>query len=149
MTSHDFCSPLGTIRYRLEDRVLVRMEFVSGDALLPGDALVDAALDAYFACGADINLPYRFNGGTDFQRKVWQALTRIPKGSTCSYGELAKAIGHPRSARAIGQACRANPLLLVVPCHRVIGATGALSGYGGVEGIDRKSWLLTHERNTN
>lgn len=125
------------------------MEFVSGDALLPGNAWVDAALKGYFEGGLDINLPYGFTGGTDFQRMVWQALADIPKGSTCSYGEVAKAIGHSRSARAIGQACRANPLLLVVPCHRVIDANGALSGYGGAEGIDRKSWLLTHERNTN
>jgi methylated-DNA-[protein]-cysteine S-methyltransferase len=82
-------------------------------------------------------------GGSPFQRDVWTALRKIPVGSTLSYGDLAKAIGRPAAVRAVGAANGANPIAIIVPCHRVIGANGTLTGYGG--GIDRKRWLLTHE----
>jgi methylated-DNA-[protein]-cysteine S-methyltransferase len=82
-------------------------------------------------------------GGTDFQQKVWKALRRVPAGRTISYGELARRIGSPAAMRAVGAANGANPVPLVVPCHRVIGADGALTGYGG--GMPRKEWLLRHE----
>jgi methylated-DNA-[protein]-cysteine S-methyltransferase len=82
-------------------------------------------------------------GGTDFQRRVWAALRRIPAGTTTSYGRLAAAIGSPSACRAVGLANGANPIGIVVPCHRVIGADKTLTGYGG--GIDRKRWLLDHE----
>ena len=82
--------------------------------------------------------------GTPFQRRVWIALTRIPPGETLSYGALAAKLGCPQSARAVGLANGANPISVVVPCHRVIGADGSLTGYGG--GIERKQWLLDHER---
>jgi methylated-DNA-[protein]-cysteine S-methyltransferase len=81
--------------------------------------------------------------GTDFQRRVWRALRRIPAGTTCSYGELARTVGAPRASRAVGAANGANPIGLVVPCHRVIGSDGTLTGYGG--GLERKRWLLAHE----
>jgi methylated-DNA-[protein]-cysteine S-methyltransferase len=84
------------------------------------------------------------NGGTAFQRKVWKALRAIPAGRTTSYGALAKALGLPQAARAVGLANGANPIAIVVPCHRVIGADGSLTGYGG--GMRRKEWLLAHER---
>lgn len=83
------------------------------------------------------------NGGTQFQRKVWAALRSIPARSTVTYGALAVRLGLPRAARAVGLANGANPIAIVVPCHRVIGANGALTGYGG--GIARKRWLLAHE----
>jgi methylated-DNA-[protein]-cysteine S-methyltransferase len=83
-------------------------------------------------------------GGTAFQREVWQALRKIPCGSTTSYSELARSIGRPAAVRAVGLANGANPVAVVVPCHRVIGANGSLTGYGG--GIDRKRWLLDHEK---
>jgi len=83
-------------------------------------------------------------GGRPFQRKVWQALRTIPCGTTSSYGELAKRIGRPAAVRAVGLANGANPAAVVVPCHRVIGSNGSLTGYGG--GIERKRWLLDHER---
>jgi len=83
-------------------------------------------------------------GGTPFQRDVWRALRKIPCGSTVSYGQLARSIGRPRAVRAVGLANGANPVGVVVPCHRVIGADGSLTGYGG--GIDRKRWLLAHEK---
>jgi methylated-DNA-[protein]-cysteine S-methyltransferase len=81
--------------------------------------------------------------GTGFQRKVWAALREIPAGRTWSYGQLAAHVGEPGAARAVGLANGSNPIGVVVPCHRVIGANGTLTGYGG--GIERKRWLLRHE----
>lgn len=83
-------------------------------------------------------------GGTDFQRLVWRSLREIPPGTTISYGELAARIGRPRAVRAVGLANGANPVGIVMPCHRVIGSNGSLTGYGG--GLARKQWLLDHER---
>src|SRR5246127_2108933 len=82
-------------------------------------------------------------GGTSFQREVWAALRTIPTGTTLSYGALARQLGRPKSVRAVGLANAANPVAIVVPCHRVIGTDGSLTGYGG--GIHRKRWLLIHE----
>ena len=81
--------------------------------------------------------------GSEFQRRVWAALRQIPAGETRSYGQLAAAIGQPTASRAIGLANGANPIGIVVPCHRVIGSGGALTGYAG--GVERKAWLLRHE----
>lgn len=83
-------------------------------------------------------------GGTEFQREVWAALRTIPAGSTISYLELATRIGRPKAVRAVGMANGANPISIVVPCHRVIGSTASLVGYGG--GLPRKRWLLEHEK---
>jgi methylated-DNA-[protein]-cysteine S-methyltransferase len=102
------------------------------------------AIGNYFAgelAGIDI-LPVK-TGGTPFQREVWHALRRIPCGATVSYAELAQRIGRPSAVRAVGLANGSNPVGIVVPCHRVIGANGSLTGYGG--GIERKRWLLEHE----
>ncbi|MEH0832622.1 methylated-DNA--[protein]-cysteine S-methyltransferase [Pectobacterium cacticida] len=87
-------------------------------------------------------LPVTFVG-TEFQRQVWQALRHIPCGEITTYGELAAQLGRPGAARAVGMANGSNPVSIVVPCHRVIGTGGALTGYAG--GIQRKQWLLTHE----
>lgn len=92
-----------------------------------------AALDE-IACEAD---------GTPFQKEVWQALRKIPAGQTLSYGALAAQIGRPNAMRAVGLANGTNPIPIVIPCHRVIGANGTLTGYGG--GLERKRWLLAHE----
>ena len=81
--------------------------------------------------------------GTAFQKTVWKALCDIPYGETINYGELARRIGQPKAARAVGLANGSNPISIVVPCHRVIGANGTLTGYGG--GLPRKKWLLEHE----
>lgn len=81
--------------------------------------------------------------GTPFQREVWTALRAVPAGTTVSYGALAKQLQRPNAVRAVGLANGANPIGVVVPCHRVIGANGSLTGYGG--GLDRKRWLLEHE----
>jgi methylated-DNA-[protein]-cysteine S-methyltransferase len=103
------------------------------------------ALQAYF--DGDLvalsGLPTATNG-TDFQRAVWDALGHIAPGETISYGMLAAVIGQPTAMRAVGLANGANPIAVVVPCHRVIGANGTLTGYGG--GLQRKRWLLAHER---
>ena len=80
----------------------------------------------------------------DFQRKVWTALSQIPYGTTESYGQLALRIGQPTASRAVGLANGRNPIAIVVPCHRVIGSSGTLTGYAG--GLERKRWLLEHER---
>ena len=82
--------------------------------------------------------------GTPFQKKVWRAVCKIPSGQTCTYGEIAKAIGHPRAARAVGSALKRNPLLVVIPCHRVVPASGGIGNYVG--GRARKKWLLSEER---
>ncbi len=82
-------------------------------------------------------------GGTEFQRRVWAELKRIPSGVTISYGDLARRLGDKNAMRAVGLANGRNPVSIVVPCHRVIGADGAMTGYGG--GIERKVWLLKHE----
>jgi len=81
--------------------------------------------------------------GSEFQLKVWSALSRIPFGETRTYGEIAREVGQPKAARAVGLANHDNPIAIVVPCHRVIGANGRLTGYGG--GLNRKRWLLEHE----
>jgi methylated-DNA-[protein]-cysteine S-methyltransferase len=100
-------------------------------------------LEQYFAGNRrDFDLPLRLNG-TEFQQRVWHALTEIPYGETWSYGELAKRIGNPNASRAVGLANGRNPISILVPCHRVIGADGSLTGYGG--GLPRKQWLLAHE----
>ena len=103
-----------------------------------------SALRAYFAgrCEALDGIEVELNG-TPFQRAVWNALRSVRTGTTCSYGELARQIGSPSAVRAVGAANGANPVAIIVPCHRVIGASGTLTGYGG--GLDRKRWLLDHE----
>ncbi len=100
-------------------------------------------LNEYFAGRRkDFDLPMRLIG-TEFQLRVWAALCEIPYGVTWSYGQLAERIQNPKACRAVGLANGRNPISILVPCHRVIGANGTLTGYGG--GIDRKRWLLTHE----
>ncbi len=100
-------------------------------------------LTEYFAGTRTVfDLPLR-PSGTAFQREAWNALLEIPYGSTASYGEQARHIGKPDAVRAIGAANGRNPIGIVIPCHRVIGANGSLTGYGG--GIETKAWLLRHE----
>ena len=118
-------------------------EIVDGDAL--PIARARAWLAAYFAGerAAIDTVPLDMRGA-EFEKRVWRALTRIPPGETTSYGAIAKALGSARASRAVGAANGANPVSIIVPCHRVIGASGSLTGYGG--GLDRKTWLLNHEK---
>ena len=104
-----------------------------------------AWLAAYFAGeSGGLTLPPLDMRGAEFQRRVWTALLDIPIGTTTSYGAIARRLGNADASRAVGLANGANPVPIIVPCHRVIGASGALTGYGG--GLDRKTWLLAHER---
>lgn len=89
-------------------------------------------------------VPFIGEHGTPFQREVWGALIKINHGDTCSYADIAKTINNPKAVRAVGAANGKNPLAIVVPCHRVIGANGTLTGYAG--GLDKKQWLLTFEQ---
>jgi methylated-DNA-[protein]-cysteine S-methyltransferase len=135
----DWCDHEPRLR-RLLRRHYGRAVLESGRA--PGGVV--EALEAYFA--GDLR---RLGGidcvtaGTPFQRAVWTALREIPTGRTLSYGALAARLGQVRAVRAVGHANGANPIAIVIPCHRVVGARGALTGYGG--GLERKRWLLAHE----
>jgi methylated-DNA-[protein]-cysteine S-methyltransferase len=109
----------------------------------PFAALV-AQLDEYFAGARRVFDVPLAPAGTPFQREAWTALRTIPYGETRSYGAQAAAIGRPRASRAVGAANGRNPIAIVVPCHRVVGADGTLTGYGG--GVATKRWLLAHEQ---
>ncbi|QTP53908.1 methylated-DNA--[protein]-cysteine S-methyltransferase [Billgrantia sulfidoxydans] len=155
-------SPVGELRLVGDDQGALRaLEFDSHDErlhrllgrhyrhyeLVEGSApeAIRQALEAYFdGDPSHLDAVPVATGGTEFQRLVWQALRRIPAGTTISYGELAARIGRPGASRAVGLANGANPVAIVVPCHRVIGANGTLTGYGG--GLPRKRWLVEHER---
>ena len=105
---------------------------------------VRGAVAAYFGGNAKaLDAVKVRTGGTVFQKAVWAALRAIPAGETRSYGQLAAAVGSPKAVRAAGLANGQNPIAIVVPCHRVIGANGTLTGYAG--GLERKAWLLAHE----
>ena len=131
------------------DRAALRIRAAAGSRdLLPGDhphltALADE-LAQYFAGGRQMFSVPLFPHGTDFQRRAWDYLRTIPYGQTRSYGQQALALGDLKAVRAVGRANGANPLAIVVPCHRVIGASGHLTGYAG--GLDRKLRLLEHEQ---
>jgi methylated-DNA-[protein]-cysteine S-methyltransferase len=110
-----------------------------------GRKLLQARLDAYFGGDGAAFDDLRVDpGGSDFQRAVWAALRRIPCGSTTTYSALAREIGAPTAVRAVGAANGANPIWLIIPCHRAIGRDGSLTGYAG--GLERKRTLLEHER---
>lgn len=150
-------SPVGPLRLVTDGSHLTGVYFTEhrhapedlGPEVAAADAppvLTEAAaqLAEYFAGErVDFDLPTAADG-TDFQRTVWEALTHIPYGQTWSYGQLAAAIGRPLASRAVGLANGRNPISIVVPCHRVVGSTGAITGYGG--GVERKQALLDLER---
>ena len=149
-TIHD--SPVGPLTLIADEHALTGLHFTGYDhGLGPGRrdpeapvlAAAAAQLDEYFAAERrDFDLALDL-AGTDFQRAVWDELVRIPYGETVSYGEIARRLGRPERVRAVGAANGRNPVAIVVPCHRVIGADGSLVGYGG--GLDRKRTLLEHE----
>ena len=126
-------------------RELLRLQYGAvdlKDARAPSD--LRSALTAYFKGDLDRLKAIKWRvAGTPFQRKVWTALPKIPVGTTMSYGALAAKLNVPRAMRAVGHANGSNPISVVVPCHRLIGANGSLIKYGG--GLERKRWLLKHE----
>jgi methylated-DNA-[protein]-cysteine S-methyltransferase len=156
-----WASPMGPLLIVTDDRGILRaIEFGAHESrmdrllrshychytLEEGQAPVSLkrALEAYFQGNLDALEGVRTaTGGTPFQREVWQALRAIPPGTTLSYGHLAAKLGRARASRAVGAANGANPIPIVVPCHRVIGADGSLTGFGG--GLANKQWLLEHE----
>jgi O-6-methylguanine DNA methyltransferase len=146
-------SPIGPLRLTASDGALtgVYMNDQRHAPMLPDDlghddtwfADIATQLDAYFHGDLTVfDLPMSLRG-TDFQCSVWKQLSAIPYGETISYGELARRVGNPKASRAVGLANGRNPISIIVPCHRVIGANGSLTGYGG--GLERKTWLLQHE----
>lgn len=103
-------------------------------------------IDAYFSGKLKkFSLPVDLSSGTAFQQEVWKQISKIPFGKTVSYVDIAKAIGRPKAARAVGGAVGANPVPLIVGCHRVMGSSGKITGYSGGKGIPTKKWLLKHE----
>jgi methylated-DNA-[protein]-cysteine S-methyltransferase len=150
MTETTIPSPLGPIRLRAAGGALRELAFApeaAVDDAPPADPVLAAAraqLEAYFAGELTaFELPLA-PAGTAFDRRVWAAVAAIPHGSTASYGELAAQLGAPGAARAVGAANGRNPIAIVIPCHRVIGAGGALTGYA--YGVQRKAGLLALER---
>ena len=121
-----------------------RAQFVRGDADF--EALTAKVISLIENPGADFDLPLDIRG-TAFQHRVWEALRKIPAGSTASYAEIAEAIGMPTSARAVARACASNRIAVAIPCHRVVRSDGSLSGYRG--GVDRKRALLAKERSSS
>ncbi|MCK9547119.1 MAG: methylated-DNA--[protein]-cysteine S-methyltransferase [Sphaerochaeta sp.] len=139
-------SPLGPMILKADDEALCFLEFGTTDSD-DRNAIIEATmaeLDEYYqGKRTEFTLPLRAVG-TPFQMKVWQALSTIPYGETRSYGQIAAQVDNPKGSRAVGMANNRNPISIIIPCHRVIGADGKLVGYGG--GLDKKVWLLDFEQ---
>jgi methylated-DNA-[protein]-cysteine S-methyltransferase len=153
-------SPIGALTLAAHEGRLCVLHFGADDQAVrralqrwyPGEAIEEhedpggarGRLDAYFAGDLDAldAVDVELNG-TTFQKQVWTALRTVRAGTTAAYAEIARAISAPSAIRAVGAANGANPVAIIVPCHRIIGTNGSLTGYGG--GIDRKRWLLEHE----
>ncbi|MGR6837315.1 methylated-DNA--[protein]-cysteine S-methyltransferase [Syntrophomonas erecta] len=145
----DYKSPLGWIRIQGNQEGICRLDFIDDE-----NGFIDqgvnpqlkewvAQIDQYFQRRrTSFELPLVPNG-SDFDQQVWAALQKIPFGQAVSYGDIARQIGRPTAARAVGGANHRNPIAIVIPCHRVIGSQGKLTGYGS--GLWRKKWLLEHE----
>jgi len=145
-------SPIGWLSIEGTDRAVTGLHFVAGKArreTTPTPVLREAVaqIEAYFLgrrTKFDLELLPR---GTDFQGEVWGALLKVPFGRTASYKDIAAAVSRPDAVRAVGAANGANPISIIIPCHRIIGSNGKLTGYGG--GLWRKEWLLAHEQAGN
>ena len=143
-------SPVGPLRLTAENGVLTGLYF-GGNVCKPQNCADSEVLEAaerqlaeYFAGKRKaFDVPFH-QSGTPFQLDVWRVLTDIPYGETATYGEIARAVGRPKACRAVGMANHKNPISIIVPCHRVVGASGALTGYGG--GMDSKRFLLELEQ---
>jgi O-6-methylguanine DNA methyltransferase len=137
-------TPIGAFRAVVVDGVTCTAGFVDARGVRRDSSGVHDVLAAYF--GGDVEALDSLDvapAGTEFKQTVWKALRAVPAGTTVSYGELAARVGAPGAARAVGTANATNPICLIIPCHRVIRAGGALGGYGF--GLARKRWLLAHE----
>ncbi|MEM7358304.1 MAG: methylated-DNA--[protein]-cysteine S-methyltransferase [Pseudomonadota bacterium] len=145
----NFDTPLGKMEITASENAVEAIHFVESLQPIKANAVTDqvkSQMLAYFAGTLErFDLPLSPQG-TDFQKQVWKALTSVDYGKTCSYADIANKIKNPKAVRAVGSANGKNPLTIVVPCHRIIGSNGALTGYAS--GVDRKAWLLNHEANT-
>lgn len=149
ITFTEVASPIGPLRLAIRDGAVVRLTFSDeppppawrrdDHALAPASAQLRAYLAGELRRFELALAPT----GTDFQLRVWHELTQIPYAGTISYGELARRVGQPNASRAVGMANNRNPIAVIVPCHRVVGADGRLVGFGS--GLPRKQWLLQHE----
>jgi len=140
---------LGSLLIKANNSAITSIHFLQDNETVPellGNALTNqcvSELSEYFAGKRNrFDVPLAPNG-TKFQQSVWSALSDIPYGKTCSYGEVAKKLGNPKAARAIGMANNRNPIPIIIPCHRVLGSNGNLTGYAG--GLENKSYLLNLE----
>jgi methylated-DNA-[protein]-cysteine S-methyltransferase len=148
--STSFASPIGELLLTASDTALTGVYFPKARRVAIGPSGENAILwetkrqlAEYFAgVRTSFDLPLDATG-TPFERRVWDLLRGIPYGTTTSYGELARRLGDPKEARAVGAANGKNPIPIIVPCHRVVGSSGDLTGFGG--GLERKRWLLEHE----
>lgn len=150
-----FESPIGILKTSFRNKTLVASAFVDdpGDMNITNSELqqsgflknIKREFQEYFAGKrASFNIKYDIqNFGTKFQQAVWQELINIPYGKTLTYNAIAQNIGMPKAARAVGMACNRNPINILIPCHRVVGSNGKLTGYRG--GLERKNWLLNME----
>ena len=152
MNKLDYKSPIGIVEIVGTEEVVSSIMFIEGDEVSntvnseTPQVLVDCSiqLDEYFKGERHVfSFPYNFEG-TEFQKKVWNALTTIPYAETGSYKDIATAINNEKAVRAVGTANGKNRLSIIIPCHRIIGSNGRLTGYAG--GLWRKEWLLQHER---
>lgn len=145
-------SPIGFLRISCDNDAITAVDFLPSrpKRQIGGQdhPLLDKAttqLEEYFAGERkNFDLPIKLSG-TEFQQQAWGVLKKIPFGKTISYGEQAKRVGDKKKARAVGMANGRNPVSIIVPCHRVIGSNGSLTGFGG--GLKKKQWLLNHEKN--
>ena len=148
MNKVKFDSPIGRLEICEEEGKIIRIEIISSEEDFAENetALLTEAKhqlsEYFFGKRREFDLPLEFSG-TEFQKAVWGELIKIPYGKTKTYGEIAKAIGKPDAARAVGGACNKNRILIAVPCHRIIGKNGNLTGFAC--GIDKKILLLSHE----
>ncbi len=144
-----FDSPLGSIKYEYDGTKIYKISFVFDEEITEDyDPKINQSLAGYFNGEVKVfDFDFEFNQKTKFQQEVLKALINIPYGETKSYGEIASIIGRPKAVRAVGQACKSNPIGIMIPCHRVIGKNNQLTGYSGKDYIYLKEKLLKLEKN--
>lgn len=146
-------SPIGTITFEVQEHKLVSMMIEKLDVTesIHSDILhIKNQLELYFNHKLSVfNIPIAYSRGTTFQQSVWNRLLAIPYGETKSYQDIANEINNPKAIRAVGQACKRNPIGIVIPCHRVIGKDGTMTGYSGKDYVDLKKKLLELEKSNH
>jgi methylated-DNA-[protein]-cysteine S-methyltransferase len=137
-------SPIGPLGVTVSEEKVIGVRFAARPGPTAGPHPAVEQLQAYFAGElTDFTVPVEMRGGSEFERAVWAEIAKIPYGEMITYGAIAHALGDPGAARAVGTACNHNPVPVIVPCHRVVGAGGKMVGFGG--GLDRKRRLLELE----